>query len=654
MNNIFNKKRIRFSVITLASTICGSLLFSSCEDFLEPKPLSFFEPEATFTTESGLQATLFSADRQFFNHWIHSQRALLDMQYRLSDLAVGGKTDDENMFCNIDGVLTPTSMPNQISWFWEDVLGSGVKFANTILTYIDNVKGLDENVKKAYIGRALFHRSFRYLNLAFQFKDVPFMNKIVEVPKVNFYSTKREVILEAITKDMEQAVEWVPEQKDMEYTGLINKGACRQLLIKCYLATGQWEKAAKQADILINDSGYELMQEPFGTFVEGGEPETWKITRNVIWDLHRPENKLISANKEVILGFVNRGSGESFETFTSMRSFGPFWADAKIKGPDGKPGTSRIARTDSRYNKKLNYLRAIGRGIADIRATYFATHTLWKVNGVEDKGDLRHNSSVGNWFPMDSLKYNDPSSAYYGKTYAEVMPDYSQDTVRTWFDFPHYKIYLKDVVNENNPSPSEDFQGATKGAIADWYVFRLAETYLLRAEAKFYMGDVTGAAADVNEVRKRAHCEQLYETVTIGDIVNERARELYLEEHRHTELSRISYCLALSGKPDEWGNVYDVNTYDKQSGTDLEGGSYWYQRIMHYNGFYNKTPVNANGKVFKYVINKHNLYYPVPNSAITRNTKGQLRQNYGYDGYDENIPMWQTIEEAIADQDRTE
>lgn len=654
MNNIFKKKRMHFSVITLASAICGSLLFSSCENFLEPKPLSFFEPEATFTTESGLQATLFSADRQFFNHWIHPQRALLDMQYRLSDLAVGGKTDDENMFCNIDGVLTPTSMPNQISWFWEDVLGSGVKFANTILTYIDNVKGLDENVKKAYIGRALFHRSFRYLNLAFQFKDVPFMSKIVEVPKVNFYSTKREIILEAITKDMEQAVEWVPEQKDMEYTGMINKGACRQLLIKCYLATGQWEKAVKQADILIDDSGYELMKEPFGTFVEGGEPETWKITRNVIWDLHRPENKLISANKEVILGFVNRGSGESFAPFTSMRSFGPFWADAKIKGPDGKPGTSRISRTDSRYNKKLNYLRAIGRGIADIRATYFATHTLWRVNGVEDKGDLRHNSSVGNWFPMDSLKYNDPSSAYYGKTYAEVMPNYSQDTVRTWFDFPHYKIYLKDVVNENNPSPSEDFQGATLGAIADWYVFRLAETYLLRAEAKFYMGDVSGAAADVNEVRKRAHCEQLYETVTIGDIVNERARELYLEEHRHTELSRISYCLALSGKPDEWGNVYDVNTYDKQSGTDLEGGSYWYQRIMHYNGIYNKIPVNANGKVFRYVINKHNLYYPVPNSAITKNTKGQLRQNYGYDGYDENIPMWQTIEEAIADQDRTE
>ena len=151
---------------------------------------------------------------------------------------------------------------------------------------------------------------------------------------------------------------------------------------------------------------------------------------------------------------------------------------------------------------------------------------------------------------MDSLKYNDPASAYYGKTYAEVRPDCSQDTIRSWFDFPLYKIYLKDVVAEGKPQEN-NFKGATKGSIADWYSYRLAETYLLRAEAKFYMGDATGAADDVNEVRKRAHCEQHYTTVTIGDIMNERARELYLEEMRQVELSRDSYCLALSGKPDE-------------------------------------------------------------------------------------------------------
>ena len=41
--------------------------------------------------------------------------------------------------------------------------------------------------------------------------------------------------------------------------------------------------------------------------------------------------------------------------------------------------------------------------------------------------------------------------------------------------------------------------------------------------------------------------------------MDERARELYMEEWRHMELSRVSYCLALSGKPDKWGNTYNVN-----------------------------------------------------------------------------------------------
>lgn len=642
--------KIKNSTSVIATMIGCAALLSSCDDFLDPKPLSFFEPEATFTTESGLQATIVASDRQFRNIWINDEATRLVLQYRLSELAAGGKTDSNKELVDVNTILTPTDLRDEISWFWKDVYYSGIKFPNTVITYIDNVEGLDEKVRNAYIGRAYFYRSFHYLNLVFQFKDVPLLTKVIDSPKLNYRSTKREVILDMITKDMEFAVEWVPEQKEMEYVGQINKGACMMLLIKCYLATGQFSKAENLATSLINDYGYSLMTEPFGQNIQSGEPATWNIKRNVIWDLHRPENKLVDANKEVILGVVNRGSGESFNNFYTMRAFGPFWVDGKIKGPDGKVACTNIARNNKKYNNKYDFARVIGRGIAHVRPTYFATHTLWCVNGKMDKGDLRHSAEYGNWFPMDSLRYNDPSSKYYGKSYAEVQPVTEQDTVRTWFDFPLYKIYLKDELaeaklNENN------FKGASMGSIADWYIYRLAEAYLLRAEARYYQGNTTGAAEDVNIIRRRAHCKELYTTCNIGDIMNERARELYLEELRATELSRVSYCLALSKQPDEWGNVYDVNTYDKQSGTDKSGGSYWYQRIMHYSGYYNTgVPVNANGRVFNYWIGKHNLYWPIPETAITQNTEVKLRQNFGYDGYDENIPAWETLEEAIAAQ----
>lgn len=54
-----------------------------------------------------------------------------------------------------------------------------------------------------------------------------------------------------------------------------------------------------------------------------------------------------------------------------------------------------------------------------------------------------------------------------------------------------------------------------------------------------------------------------------------------------------------------------------------------------------------------YQVDKRNLFWPIPNSAITANTGARLRQNYGYDGYDEAIPMFTNWEEAVADEELT-
>ncbi|HBT86888.1 MAG TPA: RagB/SusD family nutrient uptake outer membrane protein [Porphyromonadaceae bacterium] len=643
------------------------VLFTSCsEDFLKPKPLSFYEPTTTFSTESGLQAAMATCDRHYRQNWNDGNGVgtPIGTEYWFSDVAYNSRSELAITHQNFDiaAGLTPSSTPsgdidaNRIGYFWQQTY-EGIKFANTVINYVDNVTSLDEATKNAYKGRGYFHRSIRYLSLVFQFGDVPLVTKILEVPKQNYRSTKKEAILDMITQDMEFAIQWVPDQSEMDYVGMVNKGACRMLLIKCYLATGQWKKAKEQADILINQSDYSLMQEPFGTWNPGGEPRTWPITRNVIWDLHRCENKLIPTNKEVIMGMPNQGTtSQSFIGFQSMRIFLPFWNNTSIlRSPDGRSGVEAYPRNSPHYREDLDYTRALGRGGGFMRITHFAQHGLWFVNGVDDKGDLRHSSETGNWVRMDSIKYNHASSEYRGQNLMMYHPETGKslcaDTIRSWCDWPHYKTFTNDVVAEANLGASL-FNGASNGGNADWYLFRLAETYLLRAEAKFHLGDPT-AKDDVNEVRKRAKCDQLYSTVTIGDIMDERARELYLEEWRNVELSRVSYCLALSGKPDEWGNTYDLETFDKQTGTDTTGGSYWYQRIMHYNEVYNKGPVNVIGKEIKWIISKHNFYWPIPESAIRANNKGELSQNYGYSGYDPNTPKWDNWQEAVADEDIT-
>lgn len=412
-------------------------------------------------------------------------------------------------------------------------------------------------------------------------------------------------------------------------------------------------------DIIIDQSGYSLMTNNFGTFNPGGAPKTWPITENVIWDLHRPENKLIAANKEVIMGMPNRGSTqESFLAMMTMRVLYPFLFNDQVKTKDGQQALLNLARSHADYRDTLDYCRAIGRGVATWRPTSFQTKGLWYVNGVLDEGDLRHSSKVGNWMRMEDYRVNNKASKHYGE-HLTLFDDNGKllctDTIRRWFDVPHYIFYLFDPVADVDLNTG-DFRGARNGGLSDWYLYRLAEAYLLRAEAKFYINpsDPT-IAEDLNIIRRRAKCEQLYSgTVTIGDIMNERARELYWEEWRNVELTRVSLCLARSGRPDEWGNVYKLETFDKQSGTDPDGGSYWYQRINHY-GMYNKGPISiaASGNANpNYTMDKKNIYWPIPNREITANNKGTLSQNYGYSGYDPTTPKWDKWEDAVADEDR--
>ena len=271
-----------------------------------------------------------------------------------------------------------------------------------------------------------------------------------------------------------------------------------------------------------------------------------------------------------------------------MRACFAHWSNGIIRDPHGLGGPGQnIARNNGDYNAELDWVRAAGRGIAVNRTSYFYNKTIWMYDGEYDWQDLRHNREVGNWMEMEDFKYNNRKSDCYGKNYQlYATEDYVDPSdPSSWYPTPLYQLYILDTPNENNMGANQ-FQGASgKGANGDMYLFRLAETYLLRAEARLYQKNATGAAEDVNAVRRRANAKKMYTTVNIGDIMAERARELYLEEFRQAEMVRVSWCLARSGVADEWGNTYDLSNWDKQEGTDLNGGSYWFRRCTTYNVF---------------------------------------------------------------------
>lgn len=349
---------------------------------------------------------------------------------------------------------------------------------------------------------------------------------------------------------------------------------------------------------------------------------------------------------------VNRyDNSESRLNTNYLYNMTPFWSQTDVnrgilvpsKSQSGMTRQSATAGMLAQYPDFLDCRAIYGRGEAFSRPTYHAEKSMWG-----DKNDLRHSREAGNWFVMEDLKYNDPKllgtddAVYYLKPIQKYADDGTllcKDTIRCWFDYPYYKLWVEDTAREvANGYSGTDYVGGS----GDWYVYRLAEAYLLRAEAYYWKKEYAKAAADVNKIRERAGCTDLFDAGELNGldgldvIMDERARELMYEEFRHVELVRVSFI-----KENQEGNYTSPKDL-----ADESSNSYWWHRITEYNNYYNKGVKTLHNDEYK--IGKYNIFWPIPQTAIDANLYGRVNQNYGYSGYELNETPIASQEEQIA------
>jgi len=588
------------------------------DDFLKPKPLSFITTEAGLVDAKSMYSTLAASTILIRNHYMDGSFApCMFTEYLFTEVMIDGTTDktfpcrDMNRLVIPDGVLTDASY-NKIGSCWSEAY-AGIKSAWNVISNIDHPTYKDETEKNEVLGTAYFHRAFWYYLLVNRFGDVPWINSQIKEPKLDFYSTKREVILEQIKSDLEFAVQWVPEKVDK---GKVSRGACNHLLTKVYLSLNRFDDAIRSASAVI-DGGYSLMTSRFGSDKDDD-------TRNVIWDLHRPTNKTSPENKEEIFSVIDRYGmvGNIAQGMTSMYIFVPNWGNSTnaIMTPNGNPGMSEGLENE------VDIIHEIGRGVNKGRGTSYLTRYL-----NNDPADLRY--TKGNWYTMEDLRYNNPAikgkDDYYGKNlqlYDNNGNLLTKDTIRNWTGgWSQYKFFIPDPIRVQ-----------PRGGNTDWYIFRLAETYLLRAEAYMWKDDVANAMNDVNAIRSRAGASPYTNAAgfNMGTILDERARELFYEETRKCELTRIAFTYAQTGKSCYNGKTYGLSSFSESN--------FWYDRIMEKTEFFNKGVTTVSGDEF--TMSPYHVLWPVPQPVIDANSLGKINQNKGYNGVENNVPPLEKIE----------
>lgn len=614
-----------------------------------------------------MQTALDAALRGVMTQWNGDTRELM-FNSNMSDASVVSATDKPDAFVDLRTYATPTNARNNDAGrtrsFYADNYNH-IKKANTVIDYIDIPDwqgGANDAERNHLLGSAYFIRAFFYMQLTMQFGNVAFPLSVVTEARRDFKAFYMQGIWDQMVADLEYAVQHVKPKSQLPI-GQAPKDAARILLAKYYMLNQRFADAERLMDDVINGGESQLFTDamiPSGvTEVEvantnnpvSGNPLPGRsgfASADAVNYLHMDKGAQKASNPEGIWLVVN----EPFVLGTQgrsarIRAWGPNFVSTNLGV--WEPGTTRTG-TDvqqSTRDDRGRMMKKWGRGQGFARPTNYSQYEIWHFKGVYDEQDYRHKDL--NWFEMEDVLYDNPTLRIEGSpSYLQPLRLYDdngnltcQDTIRCWYGYPRYKFYS---VNQEQRPDRQD------GGKMDMYVMRMAEAYLVRAEARVWQDNFAGAAEDINTIRERANAIGMYtasdlQAEGIGAVLDERNRELFGEEYRHDELVRISVIFAKTGKTAYNGKTYSI------SGTDIEksisANSFYYDRMMDKNNFFRDEVPWATYNTTKYTMDPMHVYWPVYQPYLVGNVEATLNQTTGYNGADGNIePLTHVVQPA--------
>lgn len=410
--------------------------------------------------------------------------------------AGGGAGDGAGIHAFDNYTLDQINMPES---FWSDFY-QGISRANILLEKLPE-SNMDDAKRARFEAEAKALRAYYYFELVRTFKNIPLiLNSLSPADTYNTVQVSPEEVYAQIEKDLIEAKAVLPSKlPDVETeAGRFTKGSVQALLGKVYLYQGKNSQAATELA--------EVNGTPGGTSVYG-----YKLVANFA-DLWKISNKF---NTEAII--------EITHTDKSNADWG-FW------GGGADEGNSVNIMVGPR-----GYTRPEGSLAPDyVSGWSFNTVTPSLYNVL--KGDPRFDATI---LDMKALK---------AAGEADWAPNY-QDT----------GYFLKKFMPLNGDTSTGG--GATAlNYKQDTYAIRLADTYLMEAEA--LGGTGTRAQALLDAVRARVGLGSI--PVSKDAIMLERRKELAGEGHRWFDLVRTGTAATVladrgfvAGKNEIWPIPYN-------------------------------------------------------------------------------------------------
>ncbi|NML39980.1 RagB/SusD family nutrient uptake outer membrane protein [Chitinophaga sp. G-6-1-13] len=558
--------------------LCIGAALSSCsKSFLDEDPLSIYTPDNSLQTSTQFQ----QATNNLYNgvRNIYMGNINLDTYFGLyyaTDFAYNGTDYDPAAKLNAyKATMLPTYFIPGNMWtaFYKIITN-----ANLVISQVSKSTKLSDADKNSFLGQALFFRAYSYNVLANLYGGVPIELNELSGPRYDYVRASRDAVYQQCKKDLQQAIGILSDINQVP-DGTVNKQIAKHVLTEVLISLKDYDGAIASASDVINFSGVSLMNSRFGRRAN--------LPGDVYRDLFEYNNQNYSTgNHEGLLVIQS--------TLNNSASVGDQTAWAVVPSLTGIRITEATTKTKMAILFNAKFVDSVSsNGVGWIRPTSHFFYEIWT------PGDMRNSSyNIVRDIRISGVPANSPD---YGKWYvkdgykAKVAPADFRDTIRNFYPVirkasPSAGDFVSAagpaiLTNVTNPFGGFLLNGASR-LFMQKYMARVAETYLLRAEAYLAKGDAQKATDDVNVLRNRAGATPATTAeMNIDYILDERLRELYMEEFRAVTLTRL-------------GKLYDRDKkYNPKSGLTIEP--------------------------------YHNLW-PIPSTEITQNTGAVLEQNQGY------------------------